>query len=40
VETYSTDWAQAAVDELKAEGVDVNGASWQAPTVEITPGGE
>jgi len=25
---------------LKAEGVDVNGADWQAPTVEATAGGE
>ena len=40
VETYITDYAQAAIDELKSEGVDVNGASWQAPTVEVTPGGE
>jgi hypothetical protein len=28
------------VEELKADGADVNGASWQAPTVEVTAGGE
>jgi NitT/TauT family transport system substrate-binding protein len=39
-DAYITDYAQAAVDALKDEGVDVNGASWEAPTVEVTPGGE
>jgi NitT/TauT family transport system substrate-binding protein len=39
-DAYITDYAQAAVDALKDEGVDVNGASWQAPTVQVTPGGE
>jgi NitT/TauT family transport system substrate-binding protein len=39
-ETYVTDYAEAAVADLKAEGVDVNGAGWQAPTVEVTAGGE
>jgi NitT/TauT family transport system substrate-binding protein len=37
---YRTDLAQKAVDELKAEGVDVTGADWKAETVEITKGGE
>ncbi|MBZ0288708.1 MAG: ABC transporter substrate-binding protein, partial [Anaerolineae bacterium] len=35
-----TDLAQQAVDELKADGVDVTGEDWTAETVEITPGGE
>jgi NitT/TauT family transport system substrate-binding protein len=39
-DTYVTDYAEAAVEALKAEGVDVNGAGWQAPTVEVTAGGE
>jgi hypothetical protein len=39
-DTYVTDYAEAAVEELKAEGVDVNRAGWQAPTVEVTAGGE
>jgi NitT/TauT family transport system substrate-binding protein len=38
--TYRTDLAQAAMEELKAEGVDVNGESWQKTEVEVTPGGE
>src|SRR5918996_303410 len=38
--TYRTDLAQAAMEELKAEGVDVNGDSWQKAEVEVTPGGE
>jgi NitT/TauT family transport system substrate-binding protein len=38
--TYRTDLAEAAVEELKKEGVDVNGESWQPETVEVTPGGE
>ena len=39
-DTYDDTYAQLAVQDLKEEGVDVNGASWQAPTVEVTPGGE
>jgi NitT/TauT family transport system substrate-binding protein len=39
-EAYITDYANAAVEALKADGVDVNGADWQAPTVEVTAGGE
>ena len=38
--TFRTDLAEAAVAELKAEGVDVNGDSWQKAEVEVTPGGE
>ena len=37
---YTTEYAEAAVAELKDEGVDVNGADWQAPDVEVTEGGE
>jgi NitT/TauT family transport system substrate-binding protein len=39
-EPFRTDLAEAAVAELKEEGVDVNGSNWTAPTVEVTPGGE
>jgi NitT/TauT family transport system substrate-binding protein len=39
-DAYDDTYAQLAVQDLKEEGVDVNGASWQAPTVEVTPGGE
>jgi NitT/TauT family transport system substrate-binding protein len=38
--TYRTDIAEAAMQELADEGVDVNGESWQAQEVEVTPGGE
>ena len=39
-EAYIADYAEQAVQQLKDEGVDVNGADWTAPTVEVTPGGE
>lgn len=39
-DAYIDTYAKAAVDALKADGVDVNGAGWQAPTVEVTAGGE
>ena len=39
-DAYIDTYAKAAVEALKADGADVNGASWQAPTVEVTPGGE
>jgi NitT/TauT family transport system substrate-binding protein len=39
-DAYQDAYAKAAVEELKAAGVDVNGAGWQAPTVEVTAGGE
>jgi len=37
---FRTDLAQKAVDDLKAQGVDVSGASYQPRQVEVTPGGE
>lgn len=37
---YRTDLAQAAVDGLKAEGVDVTGESWTPVEVELTEGGK
>jgi NitT/TauT family transport system substrate-binding protein len=39
-DAYITDYAEAAVEDLKAEGVDVNGADWEKAEVEVTPGGE
>jgi len=39
-DAYRTDLAQAAVDELKDDDVDVNGEDWNKETVEVTPGGE
>jgi NitT/TauT family transport system substrate-binding protein len=38
--TYRNDLAQAALDALTADDVDVNGAGYQPTTVEVTPGGE
>jgi NitT/TauT family transport system substrate-binding protein len=38
--TYRNDLAQAAIDALKEDGVDVNGAGYQAATVEVTAQGE
>jgi NitT/TauT family transport system substrate-binding protein len=38
-DTFRTDLAEAAMGELRDEGVDVNGEGWQKPTVEVTPGG-
>jgi NitT/TauT family transport system substrate-binding protein len=37
---YVTDYAEAAVQELEDEGVDVKGSDYVAPTVEVTEGGE
>jgi NitT/TauT family transport system substrate-binding protein len=37
---YTTEYAEAAVGELEDEGVDVKGADWEAPEVEVTKGGE
>jgi NitT/TauT family transport system substrate-binding protein len=37
---FRTDLAQMAVDALKAEGLDVTGASYTPKEVEVTPGGE
>lgn len=39
-DAYRTDLAQAAVDELKAEGLDVLGTGYEKLEVEVTPGGE
>jgi hypothetical protein len=39
-DAYIDTYAKQAVQDLKSEGADVNGADWQAPTVEVTPGGE
>jgi NitT/TauT family transport system substrate-binding protein len=39
-DAYIDTYAKAAVDQLKSDGADVNGADWQAPTVEVTAGGE
>lgn len=38
--SYRDDLARAAVDELKAEGLDVFGNDWQPATVQVTPNGE
>jgi NitT/TauT family transport system substrate-binding protein len=38
-DAYRTDLAQEAVDELDAEGVDVNGSDWKKANVKVTPGG-
>jgi NitT/TauT family transport system substrate-binding protein len=37
---YRTDLAQAAVDALTAEGLDVTGESWEPTTVELKEGGQ
>jgi NitT/TauT family transport system substrate-binding protein len=37
---YNTEFAEAAVQALEDEGVDVKGESWTKPEVEVTPGGE
>jgi NitT/TauT family transport system substrate-binding protein len=37
---YTTEYAEAAVQELEDEGVDVRGEDFEAPEVEVTPGGE
>src|SRR6266508_446874 len=35
-DAYMDSYAKDAVDGLKSDGVDVNGADWQKPTVEVT----
>jgi NitT/TauT family transport system substrate-binding protein len=40
VSTFRNDLAQAALDALKAEGVDVTGAGYQPETVQVTEGGK
>jgi NitT/TauT family transport system substrate-binding protein len=37
---YRDDLAKAAVAQLTAQGVDVNGGSWKKATVKVTPGGK
>jgi NitT/TauT family transport system substrate-binding protein len=39
-EAYRTDLAKAAVAQLKAQGMDVNGAGWKKSVVKVTPGGK
>jgi NitT/TauT family transport system substrate-binding protein len=39
-DAYRTDLAQAAVDALKDDGVDVNGNDWKKATVQVTEGGK
>src|SRR5687768_15627903 len=39
-EAYTTEYAQAAVDELEDEGVDVKGEDYEKQEVEVTEGGE
>ena len=39
-DAYRTDIAEAAVQELKDDDVDVNGTDWTKETVEVTAGGE
>jgi NitT/TauT family transport system substrate-binding protein len=39
-DAYVSDYAEQAVQALKDEGEDVNGADWTAPEVKVTPGGE
>lgn len=39
-DAYRTDLAEAAVQALKDEDVDVNGADYTKLKVEVTPGGE
>ena len=38
-DAYRTDLAQDAVDEISAEGVDVNGSGYKKVTVKVTPKG-
>ena len=38
-DAYRTDIAEDAVNELKDDGVDVNGSDYKAETVEVTEGG-
>jgi NitT/TauT family transport system substrate-binding protein len=39
-DAYTTEFAEQAVKALEDEGVDVKGADWTKPEVEVTPGGE
>jgi NitT/TauT family transport system substrate-binding protein len=37
---FDSEFAEAAVAALEDDGVDVKGADWEAPEVEVTEGGE
>ena len=37
---YTTEYAQAAVDNLKADGIDVTGEGFEPITVTLNEGGE
>jgi NitT/TauT family transport system substrate-binding protein len=39
-DAYRTDLAEAALEELKEDDLDVNGESWQKETVTLTEGGK
>jgi NitT/TauT family transport system substrate-binding protein len=39
-DSYRTDLAEAAVEELKDDDIDVTGESWQKETVTLTEGGK
>lgn len=39
-DAYRTDLAQQAVDELREEGLDVDGDSYERRAIELRPGGE
>ena len=39
-EAFTTEYAQAAVDALEEDGVDVNGENWQKEKVTLTEGGK
>jgi NitT/TauT family transport system substrate-binding protein len=39
-DAFRTDLAEAAVNELREDGVDVTGEDWEKPEVEVTEGGE
>jgi hypothetical protein len=39
-DAYRTDLAEAAVEELKEDDLDVTGDGWQKETVTLTEGGK
>lgn len=39
-DAFRTDLAEAAVEELRGEGLDVEGSSYQRREIELAPGGE
>jgi hypothetical protein len=38
-DSFRTDIAESAIDELKDDGVDVTGEGWQKENVQVTEGG-